>query len=545
MGKFRKTDRLGVGDQERRDFLKFMVLTGSMMGVKPWKVFEVMEDTIGTAHAQSAASSTIAKSIHINAGTGALSRFYLLWPHIEVARETQNIGAAITSTSIAMHRTAVQQAVNTRKPLYFVEDTPWKDLPGGRQVTALMGGFNIVHDEVAITNTRFPTGGAGTTRGEASVFAAAAVLQKESATAIPVMTVDSIAGGGQAQPFGAADGSGSIPVARARNFPGLIDMVASEAAKPGRVIAKPENAALYARYYEAVKRLNKANGNYSYQTAYKSADQALSVMVKQLATELTPTDEDVDRYLGLTNPVILNALGNQATAAARVAVVDARASSDTDRRGSKQLSDFARTLILSARAYARGVTNMVMMPAFNDDPHGLFNDLVACQNQTFMTGNALNEFMRDCSTALDPGSASGSTVGQNLVVHIYGDCTKNALDKGGWPDNPQRNSNCSFILGQGWLKSGWYGGVTRTGGVLRANGSGSEGEVMDMYNPHDPNAPFFRINNQNDPQNQTSARLGEAVAGALLYAICNGQVTKWRQFYSGDAIPGLINIDRA
>ena len=35
------------------------------------------------------------------------------------------------------------------------------------------------------------------------------------------------------------------------------------------------------------------------------------------------------------------------------------------------------------------------------------------------------------------------------------------------------------------------------------------------------------------------------VAGAVLYAICNGQVSKWREFYSGDAIPGLVNFDRA
>ena len=33
MGKFRKNDRLGVGEQERRDFLKLMVVTGGMMGV--------------------------------------------------------------------------------------------------------------------------------------------------------------------------------------------------------------------------------------------------------------------------------------------------------------------------------------------------------------------------------------------------------------------------------------------------------------------------------------------------------------------------------
>jgi|GEM_PF-979943 len=548
MGKFRKNDRLGASDQDRRDFLKLMVLTGSMVGVKPWKVFEVMEDTLGTAHAQAAAASTINKSLHINAGTGALSRFYLLWPHIEVAREVERLGAGITATPVAIHRTAVQQAVNTTKPLYFTSDTPWTDLPGRRQVTALMGGFNIVHDEVAITNTRFPTGGAGSTRGEASVFAAAAVLQnRESPTAIPVMTVDSVNGGGQPQPFGAASGSGTIPVARARSFPGLIDMVASEAAKPGRVIARAENAALYERYYQAVKRLNKAAGNYSYQEAYKSADQALQVMVQQLATTLTPSTDDVCRYLGLSNPTILSALGLGAgsTNAQRLAVVEAVASSDTRISGSRQLADFARTLILTARAFSNGVTNMVMAPAFNDDPHGLFNNLVAAQNQTFMTGNALNEFMRDCAQAPDPTSSSGGSVGDNMVVHIYGDCTKNALDKAGWPDNPQRNSNLSIILGQGWLKTGWYGGVTRTGGVLDGSGGAGEGEVLDLYNPLDPNAPTFRINNTNDGGRQTSARLGQYVAGALMYAMCNGQVAKWREFYSGDAIPGLINFDRA
>jgi hypothetical protein len=111
--------------------------------------------------------------------------------------------------------------------------------------------------------------------------------------------------------------------------------------------------------------------------------------------------------------------------------------------------------------------------------------------------------------------------------------------KSGWPDDPPRNSNVSFVLGQGWLKSGWFGGVTAAAAQSAANGGGGE-NAINLYNPLDPAGAMFRA--ADDTQ---CARLGSYVAASVLYAITNGQLGKWRQFYSGDAIPGLTNVDRA
>jgi hypothetical protein len=552
MGKFKKTDRLGCSESERRDFLRLMVMTGSVMGVRPWRVFEVLEDTAGTAVAQQAAGSTINKSIHINAGTGALSRFYLFWPHVEVAKELdrmRNAGVAPLATSIAVARDRATLKEGTDKPLYLIEDSPFKDLPGRRQVSLLMGGENQVHSETWTSNCYMPTGAAGTTRTESSVFAAAAVLQqRESSAAIPVMSVDTIRAG-QMQPFGSAPGSSNIPVARARTFQGLVDMVASEAAKAGNVLALADNAQLYSRYYDAIKRLSRASSNYSYQQAYKNSDQAVGVMLQQLASQLTPTDDDVDRYLGLNSDLIRNLLpsASRDTAAARVAAVDtATANGVTSRIGGLQNSNFARTLILASRAFKLGVTNMVMLPSFNDDPHGFLVDAVAFQAQTFMTGTTLDQFLADCTAAPDPTAGNGSTVAQNLVMHIYGDCTKNALDKAGWPDNPQRDSNFAIVHGAGWLKTGWYGGISPPANPATGLALGSVAvNNLDIYDPTHPDAPLTTLTNANDVGSLRCKQLGPHVAGAVLYAICNGQIDKWREFYSGDALPGIINIDRA
>lgn len=538
MGRVRQSNRLNVDDESRRDFLKWMVLTGGVMQVKPEHLFGVMEDVLGTAHAQGAAS-TVNKSLHIAAGTGALARFTLLWPQPNLVSSMQSQG--MNDTQLQSSNIPLTQAVNssvtgTARPLFVNAHSPWRNLPGGRQVACMYGGANIVHAEVPISNTTFASGGAGSTRSQASLFAAAAVLQaRDSPAPIPVMTVDAIRAG-DAQPFGSAPGSNTIPVARTSNFPGLVDMLASEAARPGKVIGRPQNAALLERYYQAMKRLDPLSNNQSFRVAYASADQALGVMVQQLASRLAPSVEDVDRYLGLAT-LFGTGTGN-ATAAERVARVDGGSGTDSSAVGTVRNSDLARTLVLAARAMKLGVTNMVMCPAFNDDPHGLFGNFAAAANQTFMTGNSLNEFLADCGTP-DPMDPNNRTIADKVVVHIYGDCMKNPVDKSGWPDNPARGSCVSMVLGQGWVKSGWWGGMSQTTANNR-----TQDTTIELYNPLVPDAPSFTASDSNDGGNRSSAQLGTYSAAAVLYAICDGNLTKWRQFYSGEAIPGLINFDR-
>ena len=156
-----------------------------------------------------------------------------------------------------------------------------------------------------------------------------------------------------------------------------------------------------------------------------------------------------------------------------------------------------------------------------------------------MVGSALDQFLVDCG-APDPLDPNSQSVADNVVVHIYGDCSKNPVVKSGWPDDPPRNSNVSFVLGQGWLRSAWFGGATQASVQSALNGGAGE-NAINLYNPLDPAGTAFRVASDDT----ACAKLGSYVAAAVLYAITNGQLSKWRQFYNGDAIPGLTNIDRA
>jgi hypothetical protein len=85
--------------------------------------------------AQTAAGTTINRSLHINAGNGALSRFYLFWPHIEVAKELQRMassGINPMTTPLSVGNATATLKPGTDKPLYTIAESPWKD----RQVRA-------------------------------------------------------------------------------------------------------------------------------------------------------------------------------------------------------------------------------------------------------------------------------------------------------------------------------------------------------------------------------------------------------------------------
>jgi hypothetical protein len=112
----------------RRALIKLGLATGAAWGLAHWQVLEILEDAGGVALAQQAACMGTNRSLHIVAGQGGFAWFQLLWPHVDVA--------LARNASFAWHAIGEEtMAVGTDRPLVLGPETPWRDLPGHRQVT--------------------------------------------------------------------------------------------------------------------------------------------------------------------------------------------------------------------------------------------------------------------------------------------------------------------------------------------------------------------------------------------------------------------------
>ena len=122
----------------RRSLIKMAFATGAAYGLSHSKVLEVLAGASGTALADEASCMGTNRSLHIVAGSGGFAWFQLLWPHVDVARARND--------NFAWHAVGEEvAAVGTDKPLILGPETPWRDAPGRRQVSAFMSGTNETH----------------------------------------------------------------------------------------------------------------------------------------------------------------------------------------------------------------------------------------------------------------------------------------------------------------------------------------------------------------------------------------------------------------
>ncbi|HZO11995.1 MAG TPA: hypothetical protein VFB62_02015, partial [Polyangiaceae bacterium] len=180
------------------------------------------------------------------------------------------------------------------------------------------------------------------------------------------------------------------------------------------------------------------------------------------------------------------------------------------------LFDLGYGLIVAARAFKLGLTNSVILPALNDDPHSAFNDMGDLQLRVGILGKMLDAFMADLASAQDP-VCSGKTLADSTIMTIHGDTPKTPRDRNVWPDGTPNNSNWIYVLGQGYLKTGWFGGITPNEeyGFDPATGEAVLGK----------------------PSSETSA----AAAAAVAFAVAQGDMQRVSQFFSGGSIAGIIN----
>lgn len=445
----------------RRGLIKLALATGAAYGLSHWKVLEILEGAGGTALAQDAACTGTNRSVHIVAGSGGFAWFQLLWPHLDVA--------AARDPGMAWHAIGEEtMAVGTDKPLAIGPEAPWRSLPGRRQVTAFMSGSNETH-------TRTPASSSAVAMG-ADVFGVCAAMQTANPTLVPVIAIDDV-------PFRGAPGAPRP--ARVGSGDDIVSLFDSAASRAGGALRESRDSELFSSAYSAFLAMRAAAGRSTMRAGLQTGSQSARLLGQNLADALRVTDADLARY------------GVSATS-----------------RG--QNVAIARTLIVTAKAFARGLTSQVILPAFRDDPHGAFNDMGSLRRTVREVGASLDAFLSDLM-AIDDPTCGDSRIGENVVVSIHGDTPKNPLRRDGWPDGTPGDSNWCYVLGAGQLRTGWFGGIRRDGNVVGFDPTTGE-----------------------ERGSVTSAATANAASAAITYAVARGDMRRVSDFYRGQSIRGLI-----
>jgi len=447
-----------LSGKSRRDFLRLTTAMGAVMALDQAEVLNVIADCGGTALAQSGATKNM-RSVHLVAGDGGFAWFQLLWPHTEVAKSGNG--------NFAYHAMGQVTDAPTDKASVWGPATPWQTLGPKKQISAFMAGVNQTH-------TATP-GSAATIGAGQGMIAAVAAIQRATPSLLPVIGIEPVT-------FGAAPGAPGV--ATVGDADGLVQLFNSSASR--LTLEVEQDAALFEAYYKAYLGLVKAAGRPTWTRHLNTGKSAANFLGKNLASLLAPSADDLMRYQ----------------------ITDATPS---------KLAEIARTLITAARAFKLGLTQSVILPAMRDDPHGAWGDL----DNTISTANALclyfNEFMADLKVQ-DPLDAN-KDIADNVVLTVHGDTPKTPLDREAWQDGTPDNSNWLYVMGNGYLKTGWFGGV-------KANGSTAG------FDPTTGNEV------PNQPSSMTSASAGAAVA----YAVAKGDMNRVKDFYTGPAIDGMVNL---
>ncbi len=165
---------------------------------------------------------------------------------------------------------------------------------------------------------------------------------------------------------------------------------------------------------------------------------------------------------------------------------------------------FAQRLLFAANAFRFGLVGTVLLPGFNDDPHGAF-DTNSVTARADILVRVLDGFYGELAAHREPRCGVGGlppSLADNVVMVVSGDTYKNPFERAGWSDGTPGNSNLLIVRSNGFVKPGWFGAITPG---TRTNFDPTTGELAPSASPGPNHTP-----------STTAAQLG------LLYAITRG-----------------------
>ena len=451
---------IDLPDHARRDFIKWTVGLGAALGLKPWKVFEAQESVVGPAVAQEASCAPVNRFVGNIMGNGGFAWMTQLWPFPEIATKQ---GASFYATGQA----TAQAQDQGDKPFML---SPAAPKFAGKKMTGFLAGTNETHTSRPTSSTTIGTG--------VGMFAAVAALQTASPTLVPSIGIGML-------PYGTAAGAPAI--ASVSDPSGMVGLFNSAASTAGGALVKAGDASLFEAYYKANLSLHKAAARPTMTSGYLTGKVASNLLGRNLASQLMPTADDYARY-GVSS----------GTASKLLAI--------------------ATTLITTVKVFKLNLTNAVLLPGMQDDPHGAFGDMAGLQSTAMTLGKIWDGFMGDLMATDDP-LCSGAKMGDNIVITWCGDTPKDPNTPSGWPDGTPNNANWIYALGNGQLKAGWFGQVK------------GDGTIMTW----DPTTGA-------DMAGGSTANLAPPADAAVLFAVCKGDMRRVQDFYRGAGIDGVVNL---
>jgi hypothetical protein len=486
---------------QRRRFLKIMGATAAAIGLERSGLLNFLADSGGHGLAEAATSSG-RRCLTVTGGNGVFAWFQELWPLPEIAIQSVNTSFGNTSSYLYTtghgfvdpYKGTDYTSSTSGKKFFYGPDAPWFDHQAGepdpgKAMTAMIAG----NDE---THTEFPDS-AAIVSGSSSLAATIGSIQAKATSAlVPVIGID---------PLKYGNAQGAPDVVTAPTAEGIIDLFNSAASQ--LVLKEPEDQQLFESYYNAMVGLRRASGRSSWQPQLAITKNAARIIGLSFGSQLTPTVTDLASF-GISELLL-------------------ETSTELSNAQKTGLSNFGRTLIVVAKAFKLGLSNSAIVglspgptseTSFTD-PHISFDgaaEMNRARNVTRYLGRILDAFYADLATADDP-EAPGTKLDENTVFVAYGDTPHTPIQGNTWPDATPQDSNWLYVMGQGHLKDGWFGGMDENGNV--SGWKPETGEDM-----------------PGQPATQTSTAAGAAAA----YAVAKGDMNTVAQYYVGPPITGVI-----
>jgi hypothetical protein len=124
----------------------------------------------------------------------------------------------------------------------------------------------------------------------------------------------------------------------------------------------------------------------------------------------------------------------------------------------------ATNLAFTANALKLGLIGSVVLPAFNDDPHQLFQSGGATARADDLA-SILNTFYTDLGTVNESScghAGKAISLADNTVMVVDGDTPKNSFNNAGWPDGTPGSANLLYVRSNGFTIPGWFGDLEPT-----------------------------------------------------------------------------------
>lgn len=489
---------------QRRTFLRMMGAAAAGFALERSKLLNYIADSGGHALADTASCAATNRSVHIISGGGNFCLWQLLWPLPEVGSDM--------SGNFSYHAVGEGNLyTGGDKPFYYGPESPFFDfgtMTPTRPMTAFLAGTPVVHERVPLRSIMIDgtAAGDGDSGTGTSLLGAVAAVQRSTVSLLPAIGV---------APAGLGAAAGAPELAKVPSADAMVDLFSSQASKT--ILLAQQDKAMFETYYKAILGLRTAAARPTWIHQLETTKKAANLIGQNLGAQLVPQAADSAAY-GVT-----------------AMLAEAASNFFGGQSGKDRLVNMAKALITAKKAMAMGLTNSVIIGVPPEtgaaggftDPHDTFNSgttVSQVRNSIKYFGMMLNAFYADCATSPDP-SCTAKTLDKTVILTVHGDHPHNPLVRSAWPDATPDNTNWVYVMGNGYLPTGWQG----------------QGKANNKADGIDPTTGATVPYPENAPAKQAmSEKAANSASAAILYAVAKGDMKAVKEYYKGADIAALV-----